>query len=117
MAEAKEVPDWTYEHPADHPDNKPPVTAVAVPSEEAVAQYEAAVNAELAKGQPDTLTKEEEARAKAAGGPAAVAPVDYESKTVAELKETAAEKGIDLPWDARKDEIVKALEKHDKKGK
>lgn len=40
---------------------------------------------------------------------------DYESMTVPELKELAKERGVDVGWDARKDEIVTALEKHDKK--
>ncbi len=40
--------------------------------------------------------------------------VDYEEKTVAELKELAAERGVGVPYDARKDEIIKALKKSDK---
>jgi hypothetical protein len=42
--------------------------------------------------------------------------VDYESKTVPELKDLAAERGVDVPYDARKDEIIKALKKADKNG-
>jgi hypothetical protein len=41
--------------------------------------------------------------------------VDYEAKTVPELKELARERDIDVPYDARKDEIISALEKADKK--
>lgn len=42
--------------------------------------------------------------------------VDYEEKTVPELKELANERGVDVPYDARKDEIIKALKKADKNG-
>jgi Rho termination factor, N-terminal domain len=40
--------------------------------------------------------------------------VDYETKTVPELKELAAQRGVEVPYDARKDEIIKALKKSDK---
>jgi hypothetical protein len=40
--------------------------------------------------------------------------VNYEEKTVAELKELANERGVDVPYDARKDEIIKALKKAEK---
>lgn len=107
---------WKYEHPTEHPDNNPPVTVVAVPSEEAVADYERSVNAALEKGQPkDNLVPLE-----VPGGPAHKPapkgePVDYESKTVVELRELAKERNVEVSWDARKDEIIKALEKQDKK--
>jgi hypothetical protein len=131
MAETKEVPAWTYEHPADHPDNKPPLTLVAVPSDEDKKQYEDSVNAQIAKYQPETLTKEQAAvdpfvrvqlvdppegsAKKGATEPGSKpAKVDYDEKTVAELKELAAERGVEIHWDARKDEIIKALEKQDK---
>jgi hypothetical protein len=103
---------WKYEHPTEHPDNKPPVTVVAEPSEEAVADYERSVNAALEKGQPkDNLVPLE-----VPGGPEhkATPKVDYESKTVVELKDLAKERGVEVSWDARKDEIIKALEKQDK---
>ena len=41
--------------------------------------------------------------------------VDYEAKTVPELRELAKERNVEISWDARKDEIVSALEKQDKK--
>src|SRR4029077_11253696 len=37
--------------------------------------------------------------------------VDYESQTVPELRELAKERGVEIGWDARKDEIIEALEK------
>ncbi|HWI67719.1 MAG TPA: Rho termination factor N-terminal domain-containing protein [Nitrospiraceae bacterium] len=40
---------------------------------------------------------------------------DYEGMTVPELRELAKERGVEAGWDARKDEIVTALEKDDKK--
>lgn len=40
---------------------------------------------------------------------------DYEAMTVPELRELAKDRGVDVGWDARKDEIVTALEKDDKK--
>lgn len=101
----EEEPAWKYTHPTDHPDNKPPVTTVAVPSDEAKEQYEAAMNVALEKTQP----KEE-----AVTPEAAAAKVNYEEKTVHELKELAKERGLEIPWDARKDEIITALEKQDK---
>ncbi len=41
--------------------------------------------------------------------------VDYEAQTVVELKELAKERNVEISWDARKDEIISALEKDDKK--
>lgn len=41
---------------------------------------------------------------------AAESEMDLEQYTVAELKDIAAEEGIDVPSDARKDEIIKAIE-------
>lgn len=38
---------------------------------------------------------------------------DYESKTVAELKMLAADRGVDIPSDARKADIIEALEEAD----
>jgi hypothetical protein len=124
MPETKEVPEWTYEHPADHPDNKPPVTAVAVPSDEEKEKYEESINAQIKKALPSDeglqplkepvvrvqlVDPDKEAAAKSE-------KVDYDAKTVDELKELARERGIDVAWDARKADLVKALEKHDKKG-
>jgi hypothetical protein len=40
---------------------------------------------------------------------------DYEAMTVPDLKELAKERGVEVSWDARKDEIITALEKNDKK--
>jgi len=108
---AGEEPAWKYEHPKDHPDNKPPMTIVATPSEEATKAYEDSVNAELAKTQPAEAPVQQ-----AQGAPhAAAAKVNYNEKTVHELKELAAERGVEIGYDARKDEIIKALEKQDKK--
>lgn len=43
---------------------------------------------------------------------------DLEQYTVAELKDIAAKEGVEVSWDARKDEIIKAIEKERKaKGK
>ena len=129
MAEksAEETPDWTYEHPGDHPDNKPPLTMVAVPTDEEKKKYEDAVNAELAKGQPEAASQQNlpepvvrvelvdpKASAKEGERGAQAAKVNYDEKTVAELKELAAHRNVEIPWDARKDEIIKALEKQDK---
>jgi hypothetical protein len=111
--EGEEAP-WVYEHPTEHPDNNPPVTIVAVPSEEAVADYERSINAALEKEAPKA---ELIPLGGVPGGPQTKPAEDYEGKTVADLKELAAKRGVEVSWDARKDEIIKALEKHDKKAK
>jgi hypothetical protein len=41
---------------------------------------------------------------------------DLEQYTVAELKDMAAAEGVEVAYDARKDEIIKAIEKHRKAG-
>jgi hypothetical protein len=120
MAESKdaEAQPWVYEHPSDHPDNKPPVTVVAEDTEEAVKEYETKVNAELEKSRAkpeDTtpvleplkvqLVDPEKDREKAKEA------TDYEAHTVPELKEMAADKGISIPYDANKADIIKALKK------
>jgi hypothetical protein len=113
---------WKYEHPTDHPDNKPPVTLVAVPSDEEVEKYEASINAELAKGQPDVnlvpqALEPPPVKVQLVDGKESnkdKEPIDYEAHTVDELKEIAHKRGIDVAWDARKADLVKALEKHDK---
>jgi hypothetical protein len=123
MPESKEVPEWTYTHPTDHPDNKPPVTIVAVPSDEAKADYEERMNMALKAAQPIEPTLEplkepfkvqlvdpDKEKDKATA-------TNYDEQTVAELKEVAAEKGVEVKWDDTKADIIKALEKHDKKAK
>lgn len=63
-------------------------------------------------------TEEEVLEAKAkeaeeAGGASADA-ASYDEHTVAELKELAKKRGVEVPSDARKDEIIDALEEDDK---
>lgn len=112
MAEEKMAEDksWIYTHPAEHPDNNPPVTTVAVPSDEAKEDYERSINAALLKAQPKPDTEDVLKPLKKTK----TEPVDYEGHTVDELKEMAKERGLDVAWDTRKAELVKALEKQDK---
>jgi hypothetical protein len=123
MPESKEVPAWTYEHPSDHPDNKPPVTIVAVPSDEAKADYEKRMNMAIEAGQPESLTKVQDMSAPPIkvqlvdGDKDKATATNYDEQTVAELKEVAANKGVEVKWDDTKADIIKALEKHDKKAK
>jgi hypothetical protein len=62
----------------------------------------------------EQLREEDQAEAKKGKPGEPGEEVDYEGKTVPELKELAAERGVDVPYDARKDEIIKALKKADK---
>jgi Rho termination factor, N-terminal domain len=82
-------------------------TLKGVSVEEATAQLEKADQEER-----DRMKGWNEGQAKPGEGE----QVDYESKTVPELKDLAAERGVDVPYDARKDEIIKALKKADKNG-
>jgi hypothetical protein len=94
---------YTHVHGADHPDNKEPLTLVAEASDEAVEKEEAAMNALYAAEHPTPLPGTEEA-------PKAEQQ-SLDDKTVAELKEIAAEKGIHIPSDANKADIIKAIKK------
>jgi hypothetical protein len=109
MAEEKSVDQpWTYTHVhgGDHPDNKEPVTLVATASDEAVEKEEAAMNAAYAA-----------AHVEAPPGPQPLAgepkpeQQNLDDKTVVELKEIAEQKGIHVPWDANKADIIKVIKK------
>jgi hypothetical protein len=113
MADEKsEEQPWTYTHVhgGDHPDHKDPLTIVAEASDEAIEKEEAARNAAYANA------KEKESSPAGATPPegqaaAAASQSNLDEKTVAELKEIAAEKGIHIPSDANKAEIIKAIKK------
>jgi hypothetical protein len=62
-----------------------------------------------------TEQKEEQAKAEAeAAKKGKGEEADYEEKTVAELKDLASKRGVELRSDARKDEIIDALKQADK---
>lgn len=63
--------------------------------------------------QPQLAEKGVEARKKATVEPES--GNDYDGKTVAELKDEAANRGVEIPSDARKADIVAALKEDDKK--
>lgn len=75
------------------------------------------------KGAEIELTKEEADSPIFAGKVAPVvaqvedpAPVDYASKTVAELKSIIEERGIDVPGNPKKEDLVAALQLDDESG-
>jgi len=105
MAETKEAVQPTYKHLSgeEHPDNNPPLQTVAPVSPEKTKEIEDAVNAELAANAPEGIQP-------LAGEPK-VEQQNLEEHTVAELKDIAAEKGIAIPWDANKHDIIKAIKK------
>jgi hypothetical protein len=84
---------------------------------ELTGRTEEEVVAARAQEQEARAKEQEEAAAKKEGGEAATASSSqqsYDDYTVAELKEQAKKRGVEIPSDARKDEIIDALEKADK---
>lgn len=74
------------------------------------------VTVEEAQAQLEKDEEEERERMKGKAPGEELEAVNYEEKTVPELKDLANERGVEVPYDARKDEIIKALKQADKKG-
>jgi hypothetical protein len=61
----------------------------------------------------EEVLKEEEEEAAKARGESGEDAVNYDEMTVAELKDLARKRGVEIPSDARKDEIIEALEEEE----
>jgi hypothetical protein len=69
---------------------------------------------DLVESLPENIAKKREKGKKAQpkeGELPAEAEQNLDDYTVAELKDMAAEKGVTIPWDANKAEIIKAIKK------
>lgn len=70
---------------------------------------------ELVSSLPENIAKkkaeEKTAKPKEGEPPSEASDENLDEHTVAELKEIAAEKGIAIPWDANKHDIIKAIKK------
>jgi hypothetical protein len=111
MADKEKKEPWRHKvvSGSEHPSHNPPLTVVAEASEEAAKREEDSVNAIREKEQIKTPEA-------AAAKPASEGEeVDLESKTVPELKEIAALKGVEIGWDDKKSDIIKAIQKGNRK--
>jgi hypothetical protein len=107
MEEKNDKQPWHYKVVSgkEHPDNKPPVTIVSEASDEDAEKEEAAVNAAREKNHPAAVIKV------VAEKKAAAVEENLDDKTVPELKEIAAAKGVHVNWDDTKADIIKAIKK------
>lgn len=103
-------------HGKAHPDHGKFNVIVAEASDEAVKKEQETMQAAIdrEKGNAPDWRDLPDAKGKTARtGETTDADVDYESKTVPELKELAAQRGVDVPADAVKADIIKALKKNE----
>lgn len=70
-----------------------------------------------AKAQEEAEAKAKGEKGNGNGNGARGKPKNYDDYTVAELKEQARKRGVEVSSDARKDEIIDALEEADKEGR
>jgi hypothetical protein len=107
----EDKPTYTHTSGEAHPDNNPPLTAVAPVSEEETKKIEDTVNAEIAAQHKANTPPDQAEDKEKEGAEPKVEEASLEEHTVPELKEIAEKKGIPIPWDANKSDIIKAIKK------
>ena|ERR1044071_4421084 len=119
MPDKKEEKDPVIVHGKSHPDHGKFNVVVAEASDEAIKKEQETIKAARDKQNPPDWRDLKDGEGKTywdkQSGEAASTSADYESQTVPELTELAAKRGVTVPAGALKADIIKALEKNDKK--